>query len=189
MSCVNLDSVSLVEGLYELVPLRYEDIFQVADWRNAQMEVLRQKEVLTKEMQEQYYEDVVLPSLERDRPSLVLFSFLCEGQCIGYGGLVYIDWDAMRSEVSFLVDPQRAKEPSVYGSDFSNYLKLIKRYAFTELGLNRLFTETFSFRKEHIVILEQEGFLKEGCLRQHVSVRGSLEDSLMHGILKEDYEA
>lgn len=183
-----LECSLLVEGMYELTPLRQEDIFKIAQWRNAQMNILRQKIFISEAMQELYYKEQILRSFNCEHPRLILFSFLEHNKCIGYGGLVYIDWDAKRAEVSFLVAPERAQELEIYKNDFRHYLKLIKCYAFKGLKLNRLFTETYSFRKEHKAILEAEGFVLEGCLRQHVDVENKLEDSLIHGMLRKDYE-
>jgi hypothetical protein len=45
-------------GDYKIVPLRYEDIFSIKEWRNTQIDILRQKELLSDENQIQYYKDI-----------------------------------------------------------------------------------------------------------------------------------
>ena len=168
---------------YALVPLRGQDIFDIKRWRNAQMDILRQNTPLTDEMQKQYFESVIIPSFAEQTPSQILFSFLCDGLCIGYGGLVHISWTSKRAEVSFLVDPQRMEKADLYERDFSAFLQLIKQAAFTELHLHRLFTETFAIRPKHIEVLEKQNFIYEGRMKEHVVINGLFIDSIMHGCI------
>jgi RimJ/RimL family protein N-acetyltransferase len=67
------------------------------------------------------------------------------------------------------------------------FLHFLSGWAFGELGLNRLFTETYAFRDAHIAILERAGFISEGRLRQHVVVAGRPTDSILHGLLASDW--
>jgi RimJ/RimL family protein N-acetyltransferase len=173
------------EGLYLLRALRAADMSAIKDWRNAQMDVLRQKTVLTDEDQHRYYQLTVKPTFDMQQPPLVLFGYEYDGTLIGYGGLTNLDWTSLRAEVSFLVETERAKNLPQYEIDFRHFLRLLKRIAFQELGLNRLFTETYDIRPWHIRILESEGFLFEGRMRQHVKIDGRYVDSLLHGCLKE----
>lgn len=175
-------------GDYTLTALRHRDILEIMYWRNAQIDVLRQKKPLTRADQERYFREVVEPTFAMDEPPIMLFSFLSRGQLVGYGGLVYLDFTARRAEVSFLVDPKRAGDDKLYSQDFLAYLTLIKKIAFEELGLNRIFTETFAFRQKHLGLIEKAGFRFEGRLREHIKVRGKFTDSLIHSILKKEYK-
>jgi RimJ/RimL family protein N-acetyltransferase len=56
------------------------------------------------------------------------------------------------------------------------------------LDLNRLFLETYDVRKKHIQIIEDSGFVLEGRLKQHVIINGAFIDSLIHGMVKSDYD-
>jgi len=150
-------------------------------WRNAQLKVLRQREPLTPEKQERYYQGVILPSFAEKTPRQILFSYLHKEELIGYGGLVHISWEDRRAEVSFLVDPDRVGDSSIYSQDFSLYLSLIKQAAFQHLGFMRVFTETYDIRPHHISILESSGFQLEGRLKAHVWIDGKPVDSLIHG--------
>jgi RimJ/RimL family protein N-acetyltransferase len=172
---------------YKLLPLREEDIFLIKDWRNQQVDILRQKKILTEEDQRRYYQDIILPAFKEEQPNLILFSFLLDNKLIGYGGLVYISWQDKRGEVSFLLSTQRTKNNETYKSDFNAFLKLIKIVAFDNIGLNRIYTETFDIRPFHISILEKNGFDLEGRLRQHLFISGSYVDLLFHGFLKDKY--
>jgi RimJ/RimL family protein N-acetyltransferase len=175
---------------YQYVPLRRGDIEALRQFRNAQLDVLRQAEPISSAQQEHWYEHVVIPTQREPQPTMMLVSILAEpDRFIGYGGLTNIEWGSRRAEVSFLVDPVRANDPCVYRRDMSAFLEFLKCWAFTEVGLNRLFTETYAFRDAHIGILEHAGFSVEGRLRQHVVIGGKLTDSIMHGLLSADERA
>ena len=173
---------------YRLVPIRYEDREPIRHWRNAQLQVLRQAELLTAEQQDAYFQRVVLPLFEQERPGQLLFSLLHGGELVAYGGLVHVSWPDGRAEVSFLADPARAAAPGTYQRDFRAHLRLLGQAAFAGLKLNRLFTETYDIRPAHVAVLEAAGFRPEGRLRQHVQLApGTFADSLMHGQLAADY--
>lgn len=176
-------------GNYIVIPFREEDKFRIKEWRNQQMDVLRQKQVLTDKDQENYYSNFVLPSFSQAHPRIMLFSFLEHEQCIGYGGLTNIDWESKRIELSFLVDHQRAIKDELYISDFSTFLALMKKIVFEELKFNRIFTETYDLRPLHIRILEDNGFKQEGRLKEHIQINGIYTDSLIHGYIKKYYNA
>lgn len=169
---------------YALVPLREQDIEAIRCWRNAQMDILRQQHVISPEEQKAYYTHTIQPLFQMEHPRQILFSFLKEDHCIGYGGLTYIDWISKRAEVSFLVDVERAGHSKLYQEGFLHFLELLKKVAFVDLKFHRLFAETFAFRTEHMRILEFAGFKLEGRLREHVFKQDKWVDSFFHGILQ-----
>lgn len=173
-------------GPYQLTPLRHQDIFDIKKWRNEQMAILRQRELLTDEMQEKYYQKVIVPSFSAEEPQQILFSYLLNERCIGYGGIVYIDWHSKRGEISFLLETHRVQNPLQYRQDFIPFLQLIKKVAFDELQFHRLYTETFDIRPDHIALLEEMNFAFEGRMKDHVLVKGKFVDSLIHGCIKHD---
>jgi RimJ/RimL family protein N-acetyltransferase len=87
-----------------------------------------------------------------------------------------------------LLDPAKKNDRIEYTAYFSIYLKLLKEIAFQDLGLNRLFTETYATREHHISVLEAAGMRLEGIMRKHVIVDGLLSNSLIHGYLRSDDE-
>ena len=88
---------------YALVPIRDEDKYTIMQWRNEQIDILRQKQPLTKERQEQYFAITVANLFTQEKPEQLLFSFLENGVLIGYGGLVHIDWESKNAEIYFLM--------------------------------------------------------------------------------------
>ena len=143
---------------YTVVSLRPQDIFAVMDWRNSQIDVLRQDKPLTPESQKNYFENTIRPTYSEDQPDLILLSILEKGELIGYGGLVHINWQARRAELSFLTETQRTEDLTTYEQDFSAFLVILKHIAFSELGFQRLSTETFNIRPHVITILADNGF-------------------------------
>jgi RimJ/RimL family protein N-acetyltransferase len=167
---------------FRLESIRAEDIENIRNWRNAQLDVLRQEKVITMEEQIKYFNDYIWPETIKNEPINILFSFFQNDDLIGYGGLVHISWKDLRAEVSFLINPYNLSDED-YQFFFSSYLTLIKSVAFDDLKFNRLFTETFDIRKSHISILETNGFNREGVLKEHVIINGKFVDSVFHGCL------
>jgi RimJ/RimL family protein N-acetyltransferase len=187
MNYLALQQSTFTHKEFKLIPIRYEDIFLIKTWRNNQIDVLRQKHVLTDEHQIKYYNNAILPLFSDKNPQQLLFSFLKDDICIGYGGLVHISWEDLRGEVSFLLAPELVKNDLVYGAYFSTFLTIIKEIAFNELNFNRIYTETYDIRDFHISVLEKNDFKLEGRLRKHIIINNNTVDSLFHGYLKEDY--
>ena len=189
---LDMDRFHDTEGGYKYMGLRRSDVQSIRRWRNAQIDVLRQKHPLGVEEQERWFDTVVRPTHAAAEPAFLLVSILDEDrQLVGYGGLTNINWTDRRAEVSFLVDTSRARDIDVYRRDFSTFLDFLKRWSFRDLGLHRLFTETFAFREANIDILEASGFQIEGRLRQHIvdprSPKGHI-DSIIHGMTAEDWK-
>jgi RimJ/RimL family protein N-acetyltransferase len=174
---------------YQIIAIRQEDVESIRLWRNAQIDVLRQKAFITFEDQQHYFQKHVWPTFAQERPTQILFSFLLGDTCIGYGGFTYLDWENSRSEVSFLVDPTRAQDSIIYPKDFTHFLKLLCFVAFEHLHLHRLFTETFAFRHSTLHVLEKLGFQQEGILREHIYKHGQWVNSIMHGLLAKDWKS
>jgi SAM-dependent methyltransferase len=183
---VDMDQFRVSVGHHTYVELREVDIETLRLWRNAQMNVLRQKKPLDAEGQERWFKSVVQPTHAQRQPAFLLVSILDpDDQFIGYGGLTNIEWTDRRAEVSFLVDPIRADNRELYQRDFSTFLSFLKQWSFEDLGLNRIFTETYAYRKSHIEILEASGFRVEGRLEQHIvdpDRPNTFADSIIHGI-------
>lgn len=180
-----LDDQAISAGKYALRVVQEADVELIRQWRNDQLDVLRQSAPISREQQKAYFQENIWPSMKKDRPCNILMTLLEEGKPIGYGGLVHIAWEHRRAEVSFLLDAIYAPDPQAYSRHFSNYLAMIKTLGFSVLNFNRLYAETYAFRHQHIQILESSGFRLEGRMRQHVIIDGNRVDSLIHGALNE----
>jgi len=174
-------------GEYKIVPILLKDIEYIRIWRNAQMDVLRQKKELSSDDQVQYYKNVVKPLFVEEQPRQLLFSYFKNSELIGYGGLVHISWPDKRAEMSFLLNNTRVANNVQYGEDLCNFIEMMKDLCFTQLKFNRLYTETYEFRTAHISVLESAKLQEEGRLRQNILERGIYFDSIIHSILKKEY--
>ncbi len=174
-------------GDYLVSPVSIGHMEDIRRWRNAQMDVLRQKKELSVEDQQRYFSNVVLPLFDQDQPDQLLFSFFKNSRFIGYGGLVHLSWIDKRAELSFLVEDSRAADQKTYGEDWFNFIEIMKELCFSEMKFNRLFCETYEFRKFHISILEKAGMKEEGRLRENIFEHGTFMDSIMHSILSKEY--
>lgn len=188
MRYIQLKSDSYSIGDYSVKSLRREDLLFIKEWRNEQIKVLRQNRILSDEDQLNYFEKIVQPSFTDPNTKIMLFSFLNKDKCIGYGGLTNIHWEDERTELSFLVATERTRDNSVYHSDFTHFIELMKKVVFDDLKFNRIFTETYDIRELHVSILEECGFQMEGRMREHVKIDNKHVDSLIHGFIKKDYE-
>lgn len=182
-----LGDKKITHGDYSLIAVQDEDIENIRLWRNSQVSVLRQPFPISREQQISYYADKIFPSMQEKEPINILISFYFKGELIGYGGLVHISWEDSRGELSFLLNPVFTKDKKLYKEKHMVFLKLVSDLAFKKLGLNKVFTETWAIRKDHIENLERFGFQCEGRLKSHVIINGKLEDALIHRILSTEY--
>lgn len=168
---------------FSIKPIDSSEIEQIRIWRNAQMNVLRQKQSISVEQQIIYFERFIWPLFEKSEPHQILFSFYKNDKFLGYGGLVHISWADRRAEMSFLVNPSYTKCDISYEKFLSSFISLIKKVVYDELNFHKLYTETYANRTFHISVLEKNGFVLEGVLRDHVIINEKFTNSLIHSIL------
>lgn len=64
----------------------------------------------------------------------------------------------------------------------------IFRYAFNDLGLNRIEAQICSHHIASVKYVEKLGLINEGLLRQNFMIQGTLFDSFMFALLKQDFK-
>lgn len=174
---------SFINGEFEIRPISINDIEQIRLWRNMQMQVLRQKKIISSSEQINYFNNTLLPSFSQENPSQIIFSYFKDEVLIGYGGLVHISWDDKRSEMSFLLNPELINFENIYQEYFTKFIDFMIKVNFSILDFHKLFTETYSHRSFHINILEKAGFELEGILRDHIIIEKKYFNSLIHSII------
>lgn len=182
-ACADLTGLS--RGRIRLRPIHADDREPIRQWRNAQLDVLRQAAPLTADDQTRYYEQVVRPQLSHAEPAQVLVAMLEDDRLVGYGGVVHISWPNRRGEISFMTEPSRLDD-ATFRADWLVFLDLIGEAARDRLGLHRLSTETYAIRESLLETLDLAGFQREGVLRDHVVIDGRFVDSIIHGRLLDD---
>ena len=165
-----LKSNTLCIGEYSVVPLRYQDIFLIMEWRNQQMYHLRQDSQLTRDGQENYYQNIVKSSFRKRYPKQFLFSFLENNNCIGYGGLVHINWVQKEAEISFLIDTEREKKD--FKKLWLNYLDMIEEIAFSRLRLKKIYTYSYDIRPKLYEVLEKAEYYLEKKVSEVIKIDG-----------------
>lgn len=163
---------------FSLVPIRYKDRLDIMKWRNDQIYHLRQSEPLTIDDQENYFTNIISNLFKQDKPNQILFSFLENDICIGYGGLVHINWTDRNAEISFIMNTNLEKNR--FHEIWTAYLNLIKRVAFCELQLHKIFVFAFDLRPHLYEVLEDNNFIKEATLRDHCYYNDKYFNVIIH---------
>lgn len=147
-------------------------------WRNEQMHHLRQSEKLTIENQKKYFKIIVAKLFDQEKPNQILFSFLKDDVCIGYGGLVHINWVDKNAEISFVMNTQLEKNE--FDLNWSIYLSLIEKVSFNELNFNKIFTYAYDLRPNLYLTLEKNGFKLKSRFKNHILIDGVKKDVVIH---------
>jgi len=175
-TCLNQQTFSNQD--YSIVPIRFNDRFDIMKWRNEQMYHLRQAKPLTSENQDNYFKTIVSELFGTEKPNQVLFSFLKNGVCIGYGGLVHINWIDKHAEISFVMNTKLEK--SDFETNWTNYLTLIEKVSFNELGLRKIFTYAYDLRPHLFTTLENNNYTHEATLKDHCFFNNQFVNVLIH---------
>lgn len=173
-----LEQQIFIKGAFSIVPIRFEDRIKIMNWRNEQLFHLRQDKPLTVENQEHYFTNVVSKLFEQAQPNQILFSFLENGQCIGYGGLVHINWIDRNAEISFIM--QTSLENERFNEIWSAYLYLLEQVAFNDLKLHKIYTYAFDIRPHLYAMLLKAGYSEDARLKEHCYFDGNFIDVLIH---------
>lgn len=185
MSCYKvLNKQEFSNREFSIVPIRYEDRMDIMKWRNEQIYHLRQNKPLTIEDQENYFTNIVSSIFEQEKPSQILFSYLESGKCVGYGGLVHINWIDKNAEVSFIMKTELENE--YFHKHWANYLDLLEKVAFEDLKFHKIFVYAFDLRPHLYVVLEDFGFIEDARLKEHCFFDNKYIDVVIHSKVKEN---
>lgn len=165
-------------GEYKLVPIRHRDRYDIMRWRNEQIYHLRQRELLTRDKQDNYFNNTIASLFLEEKPEQILFSFLHGVDLVGYGGLVHINYDDRNAEISFVIKTDL--QELFFEKFWIEYLNLIKQPAFKELNLRKIYTYAFDVRERLYPALENAGFSIDARLYEHCYVGDEYRDVLVH---------
>jgi RimJ/RimL family protein N-acetyltransferase len=105
-----------------------------------------------------------------------------DAQCIGRVGLRGIDWHWRTVEsLSYWIDPRFWNRG--YATEASWFLCQV---AFSRLGLRRITSSALDGNVASQRVLQHLGFVREGCQREAVRVRGRSLDMLIYGLLRDE---
>jgi RimJ/RimL family protein N-acetyltransferase len=165
-------------GAFSLVPIRFEDKLDIMKWRNEQIYHLRQDKPLTIENQEIYFNTVISKLFDQKQPNQILFSMLENGICIGYGGLVHINWIDKNAEISFIMNTILEKKR--FHEIWTVYLNLIEKVALEELQLHKVFVYAFDLRPHLYKVIEENNYFKDAVLKEHCFFNNIYIDVIIH---------
>ncbi len=160
--CLNKQEFQINE--YKIVPIRLEDRYDIMKWRNEQMYHLRQSKILTVEDQDLYFENVVSKLFNQENPKQILFSYLEKDICLGYGGLVNLDWENKSGEISFLISTEL--ENQFFEKFWTSFLHMINLVAFKILKFNKIYTYAYDLRPRLYTCLEKANFKLERTIEE-----------------------
>jgi len=167
---------------YEVRLLKFRDLLEIKNWRNKKIDILRQNRKLTNDDQVKYWDYLKNSNLEK------LFAIEYKKQLQGYFGFVHISENNKSAEISFLLEPAIKENSKKYSLILNKVLLFLIWYGFEISKLNRLFLETYSFRKNHLKVINKSPFIKEAILRESTLKNHKFYDSIVHSIIKKDCE-
>lgn len=107
-----------------------------------------------------------------------------DGLYIGDCGINSIDWkNSVASAVIFIGN--RDYRGKGYGTEA---MQLLMSFAFDQININKVRLNVYSFNEPAIKSYEKCGFKREGVLRQEIFRDGRYYDTIVMGILREEYK-
>lgn len=175
----------MLKGLFiSLTAVEQADLKQLMDWRNTPelRRYFREYRELNTTAQKQWFEDKVLSD-----SATIMFSIrrLDDNILLGSCGLVYIDWIRRHAELSLYIGWNNAY---IDDEGFAEEAcRLLLKYAYHELCLNKVWTEIYSFDTPKKNLYDKLGFHKDGVLRQNHYSEGKWVDSLIFSLLASEF--
>jgi Acetyltransferases, including N-acetylases of ribosomal proteins len=114
----------------------------------------------------------------------VLWAVLAGEKLIGITGIHAIDWKNRHAATGNLIG-----EKSEWGKGYgSEVVRLRTRFAFEQLGLEKLMTEVFAENTASIRALEKAGYRPCGVRRRHAYRHGRWHDMWLAEVLRDEWE-
>ncbi len=123
---------------------------------------------------------------EKDPPPEYFFAILTldDQKLIGFTVLMHVSWNNADCMVAIGIG-ERDQWGKGYGTDA---MKVVLRYAFSELNLHRVTLGVFEYNLRAIRSYEKIGFMVEGRIRKQLDRDGKRWDMIHMGILREEWK-
>ena len=105
------------------------------------------------------------------------------GEHVGNCGLHRVDWVNRAAEYGIVIGEPNAQNKG-YGTEVT---KLVLRYAFEQLNLNRVQLRVYEYNARAVKCYEKAGYRLEGRLRQARFWRGRYWEVLLMAVLREEF--
>lgn len=173
----------MIEGrVTALRAIEEADLAQLLAWRNnpALRRYFREVRELNSTQQRAWFDNKV-----NGDASTRMFAVVevATARLLGACGLCYIDWVNRTADFSLYIGADERYIDDMWAPDAA--ITLI-RYAFEELGLNRLWSEIYAFDAPKAALFKSLGFQLDGRHRQTHWAEGGWHDSLYFSLLASD---
>ena len=175
----------LIGERIRLVPTKREYIKSYLKWINdpeiTQYTIMFRP--MTKEMEENWYDN--LPKRQNDFLfAIVILKENEEEILIGNCGIHEVNWKDRVGVCGIMIG-----EKSYWGKGYgTEAMELLLNYGFKVLNLNRIELLVHDFNERAIKCYEKLGFIREGLTRQAVFVNGNYHDTLIMGLLQQEWK-
>jgi RimJ/RimL family protein N-acetyltransferase len=159
------------------------DLTKLLEWRNnpAYRRYFREYRELSLDHQNDWYNKVV-----HSQSDSVMFAIidLNNEELLGASGLCSIDWINRSADFSIYIGAKNLYIDKEFAPDAA---KLTINYAFSELGLHKVWAEIYSFDERKKNLLIDLGFQIEGKHRETHWSENKWHDSLFFGLLSQEW--
>lgn len=138
------------------------------------MKYFRQSRPITKKEQGRWWKNL-------NRKNARLFIIEDGRHWCGYVGLNPIDWRHNHAEFGIFIVPEFQKKNAG-----KRALTKLLHYAFTELGLHKVYSDVIDYKDSRLKFFIGLGFKAEGINRSHYFKGGIWRDSVQIGMLKNE---
>ena len=125
-----------------------------------------------------------LGTTRKERDIVFVIEILDLGKPIGTCGLHRIDHKNQNADFGIAIGEKRYWNKG-YGTEAA---ELIIDYGFKHLNLNRISSAVFDFNERSIKLHKKVGFREEGRRRKYVFINGQFHDSILFGLLREEWK-
>ncbi len=178
MTFENIETERLI--LRKLTPAIYRQIFDTLPDAEI-MNVLGLADAEALEKEKQKYRS----GLSTYNRTFVNFQILDKASRQILGACGFHTWytEHARAEIGYALNNEETKAKGI----MSEAMKAVVHYGFAHMGLNRIEAFIGPGNIPSLKLVSKFGFTQEGRLRSHYFKKGIIEDSLVFGLLKEEY--
>ena len=158
-----------------------EDLLHLLSWRNEPdlRKYFREYRELNYQQQMSWFESKV----NNDIGTRMFAIVDSQRELLGAAGLCYIDWINRTADFSIYIGKNGIYIDEILAPDAANVLI---KYAFEELGINRLWSEIYSFDHAKVKFFNSLGFKLDGTHRQTHWAENKWHDSFFFSLLATD---
>jgi RimJ/RimL family protein N-acetyltransferase len=159
------------------------DIEEIMRWINDPevMENLLMRYPVSRYQEEKWIERALNEGNDRNRVFAIETK---QGEYLGGIGLHAINWENRNAEVGIVIGEKEHWNKG-YGTDA---MMTILDFAFNQMNLHRVYLRVYEYNARGLRSYEKCGFRKEGVSRDDRYAHGEYHDTIMMGVLKNEFK-